>query len=274
MTATPIPRTLALAYFADMDVSIIDQMPPGRRPPRTELLPPPAWERAFAAARNELLRGHRVFVIYPLVEENTDLDLASAKEGHRELSERVFPEYRCCLLHGQMPQKAKQEAMEGFRAGRYQVMAATTVVEVGIDVPEATVMIIQHAERLGLAQLHQLRGRIGRGQEPGTCFLLADPRTPEAQQRLEVLTQTADGFKIAEEDLRLRGPGQLFGTEQSGMPQFRCYDFSDTAVLLAARGDAAQVIRSDPALSQPEHRLLRERVLAEYGERFVFAEVV
>ncbi len=273
MTATPIPRTLALAYFADMDVSVIDEMPPGRKPVTTHLYAPGDWERAFEAARDELRRGRNVFVVYPLVEENRELDLTSAKEGYRELSERVFPEHSCCLLHGQMSPAAKQEAMEGFRSGQYQVMAATTVVEVGIDVPQATVMIVQHAERLGLAQLHQLRGRIGRGGEPGRCFLLAEPRTEDARQRLEVLTQTADGFKIAEEDLRLRGPGQLFGTQQSGMPEFRCYDFSDTEVLRQAREDAFAMVEEDPGLRRPEHRLLRQRVLVEYGERLALADV-
>jgi len=273
MTATPIPRTLALACFADMDISIIDQMPPGRKPVRTELCLPPEWPGAFEAARRELARGRNVFVIYPLVEENRRTDLTSAKEGYRRLSREVFPDYPCCLLHGQMSQKAKQEAMEGFRAGRYRVMAATTVVEVGIDVPQATVMIVQHAERLGLAQLHQLRGRIGRGEHPGTCFLLAEPKTEEARRRLDVLTATSDGFRIAEEDLRLRGPGQLFGTRQSGMPEFRFFDFADLELLRQARDDAAALVRADPTLTAPEHRLLRRRLIERYGDRLVFADV-
>ncbi|MCK4375790.1 MAG: DNA helicase RecG, partial [Candidatus Brocadiae bacterium] len=273
MTATPIPRTLALAYFADMDVSVIDQMPPGRRPVRTELYVPADWDRAFDAAREELRSGRSVFVVYPLVEENRELDLTSAKEGYEELSGKVFPGHSCCLLHGQMAPKQKQEVMEGFRAGRYQVMAATTVVEVGIDVPQATVMIVQHAERLGLAQLHQLRGRIGRGKDPSICFLLADPKTGEAWRRLEVLTQTSDGFKIAEEDLRIRGPGHLFGTQQSGMPEFKCYDFSDTAILQKARDDAFRLVEADPTLGQAQHTLLRKRVLEEYGRSFALADV-
>jgi len=273
MTATPIPRTLALAYLADMDVSVIDEMPPGRQPVATRLCRPREWEQAYDSARDDLLLGRRAFVIYPLVDENADLDLTSAREGYRELSERIFPGHPCCLLHGQMPQADKLEAMEGFRTGRYQVMAATTVVEVGIDVPEATVMIVQHAERLGLAQLHQLRGRIGRGSHPGRCFLLADPGTEDAERRLQVLTETSDGFRIAEEDLRLRGPGQLFGTQQSGMPEFRCYDFSDAQILKDARDDAAALVQSDPDLTAPQHGVLRERVLEAYGERFVFADV-
>ena len=273
MTATPIPRTLALAYFADMDVSVIDQMPPGRSPVETALYMPPDWDRAFDAAREQLAAGHRVFVIYPLVEENRDLDLTSATEGFEQLSRETFPGYRCCLLHGQMPPAQKQRAMDDFRSGRCPVMAATTVVEVGIDVPEATVMIVQHAERLGLAQLHQLRGRIGRGRHPGRCFLLADPSSDVAWRRLTVLTETTDGFRIAEEDLRLRGPGQLFGTQQSGMPEFRVYDFKDPDILKQARDDAFALVGADPALARPEHALLRAEVMAQYGDRFSLADV-
>jgi ATP-dependent DNA helicase RecG len=273
MTATPIPRTLALAYLSDIDTSIIDEMPPGRSPVETSLCLPHRWDQAFGFAREELAAGRQVFVVYPLVEENLDLDLTSAKEGYEELRRGVFADAECCLLHGQMPRNRKQEVMEEFRAGRAQVMAATTVIEVGIDVPQATVMIVQHAERLGLAQLHQLRGRIGRGRHPGRCFLLADPRTEEAEQRLNVLVQTNDGFRIAEEDLRLRGPGQLFGTRQSGMPEFKVYDFSDPEILKEARADAFALAAGDPELAEPRHALLRARVLQEYGRRFVFADV-
>jgi ATP-dependent DNA helicase RecG len=272
MTATPIPRTLAMAYLSDLDVSVIDEMPPGRKPVITEMFPPPQWEDAFQAARKELERGRRAFVVYPLVEENEDLDLTSAQEGYRRLQE-VFPEYNCCLMHGQMSQLEKQRAMEGFRRGQYQLMAATTVIEVGINVPEATVMIVQHAERMGLAQLHQLRGRIRRGHDQGRCFLLADPRTEDAHERLEALVETNDGFRIAEEDLRLRGPGQFFGTAQSGMPEFRCYDFSDQELLRRARDDARKLVGADPRLTEPQHVMLREAVLREYGEDFILADV-
>jgi len=273
MTATPIPRTLALAYFADMDVSVIDEMPPGRGPVTTTLHGPAEWDAAFDVAREEVARGGRAFVIYPLVEESRELDLTSATEGYERLRTEVFPEHSCCLLHGQMPQARKQQVMDGFRTGRYNVMAATTVVEVGIDVPEATVMIVQHAERLGLAQLHQLRGRIGRGGRPGRCLLLAAPTTEEARARLDVLTQTCDGFRIAEEDLRLRGPGQVFGTRQSGVPEFKCYDFSDPAILKEARDDAARLVAGDPDLKQPGHALIRRTVLAQYGQGLALADV-
>jgi len=273
MTATPIPRTLALAYFADMDVSVIDEMPPGRSPVETVLCPPRDWDRAFEAARGELEQGRRVFVVYPLVEENRDLDLTSATEGYQRLRTEVFPEHPCCLLHGQMPPAHKQEVMEAFRTGGCRVMAATTVIEVGIDVPEASVMIVQHAERLGLAQLHQLRGRIGRGRFPGRCFLLADPTTEDAQARLGILTQTCDGFRIAEEDLRLRGPGQVFGTRQSGMPEFRCYDFSDPALLKEACDDAVRLVEADPDLRRPEHLRIRQTILSRYGEGLALADI-
>ncbi len=273
MTATPIPRTLALAYFAEMDISVIDQMPPGRRPVTSEVRLPGEWEGAFEETREELARGRSAFVVYPLVEENEELDLTSAEEGYRELQDRVFPDHECCLLHGRMPPEQKRRVMEEFRQGRYRVMAATTVIEVGIDVPRATVMIVQHAERLGLAQLHQLRGRIGRGEHPGRCFLLAEPTAERAEQRLHVLTRTNDGFRIAEEDLRLRGPGELFGTQQSGMPEFRCYDFLDLSILEEARDDAFSLVKADPDLRQPQHRVLKRRVLDRYGERFVLADV-
>jgi ATP-dependent DNA helicase RecG len=256
-----------------MDVSIIDEMPPGRHPVRTILLPSPRWPEAFDAARSELAEDRNVFVIYPLVEENHDLDLTSAKEGFRTLSTDVFPDYKCCLLHGQMSQLHKQEAMEGFRSGRYQVMAATTVVEVGIDVPQASTMVIQHAERLGLAQLHQLRGRIARGAHASTCYLLADPTTPEASRRLQVMVESNDGFRIAEEDLRIRGPGELFGTEQSGMPGFRFYDFSDTEVLRAAHADARDLVAADPDLSEEAHVALRESTIRDYGDKLALVDV-
>jgi ATP-dependent DNA helicase RecG len=273
MTATPIPRTLALSCFADMDVSVIDEMPPGRQPVTTELCRPPQWARAYDFARSELQQGRSVFVVYPLVEENRDLDLTSATQGYEELRSRAFPGYECCLLHGQMAPAEKRRVMEEFRAGKYQVMAATTVVEVGIDVPQATVMIVQHAERLGLAQLHQLRGRIGRGRWAGRCFLLADPTTEQARLRLSVLCETNDGFRIAQEDLRIRGPGQFFGTEQSGLPEFRCYDFSDLSLLERARDDAFALVARDPRLTAAEHAGLRRRVMDEYGARLVFAEI-
>ncbi|MBS3763725.1 MAG: ATP-dependent DNA helicase RecG, partial [Planctomycetes bacterium] len=273
MTATPIPRTLAVACFGDMDVSTIDEMPPGRKKTETHVFSPYRWQKAFETALSRLEKGERLFVVYPLVEENEQIDLTSATEGYEKLSAGLFSNYECCLIHGQMTPEKKREAMAGFREGRYEVMVATTVIEVGVDVPEASVMIIQHAERLGLAQLHQLRGRIGRGESEGLCFLLAEPSTEEAKQRLQVLSETDDGFEIAEADLRIRGPGKLFGTEQSGMPEFRCYDFSDPEVLEQARKDAFRIVEQDPQLEASGHVLLRKAVLKRYSDRMVLGSV-
>jgi ATP-dependent DNA helicase RecG len=256
-----------------MDVSVIDEFPPGRTGVETHLLKPDRWPEAFRIGQRELRRGNRIFVIYPLVEENEELDLTSAQEGFEKLRKSTFSGYDCCLMHGQLRGEQKRQVMDGFRRGDYQVMVATTVVEVGIDVPEATTMIIQHAERLGLSQLHQLRGRVGRGDEPGICYLLADPTTEEAEQRLQVLTRTDDGFEIAEADLRIRGPGELFGTQQSGMPEFRCYDFSDTRLLDEARRDAFDLIDRDPGLEDPKHAILRRTLKERYAGRLALGGV-
>jgi len=268
MTATPIPRTLTLTCFGDMDVSVIDRMPPGRQPVYTEWLAREQWRKAYVKALKELKAGRRVFVIFPLVEANEELDLTSATEAYDVLRSGVFKDFKCCLMHGRMPAHDKRKAMEGFRKGSFQVMVATTVVEVGIDVPEATVMIVQHAERLGLSQLHQLRGRIGRGDKPGYCYLLAGGETEDARVRLEVLGNTADGFKIAEADLRLRGPGELFGTQQSGAPELRCYDFSDLSLLQEARSDAFELIDDDPKLERKGNMMLKKAIKKRYSGRF------
>ncbi len=268
MTATPIPRTLTLACFGDMDVSVIDRMPPGRREVNTRLLGESHWKEAYQEALSELKTGGRVFVIFPLVETNHELDLSSATDAYRVLSNGIFKDYPCCLMHGRMSAETKRETMRGFRNGDYRVMVATTVVEVGIDVAEATVMIVQHAERLGLSQLHQLRGRIGRGGRPGFCFLLASDPTEDARRRLEVLCNTNDGFKIAEADLKLRGPGELFGTQQSGMPELRCYDFSDLPLLEEVRNDAFELIENDPGLDRQDNQLLKKAIRQGYAGRF------
>jgi ATP-dependent DNA helicase RecG len=265
MTATPIPRSLSLVFFGDLDVSVIDQMPPGRRPINTRVVPPADWDEAFRFARYEIERGRQAYIVYPLVEESETLDVTSATEGFRTLSEGPFKGLPCALLHGQMPQDTKREIMEQFRAGRYRCLIATTVIEVGIDVPNATVMIIQHAERLGLAQLHQLRGRVGRGEHDSHCLLLADPRSDDARRRLEVAAETCDGFRIAEEDLRLRGPGEFLGTRQSGLPDVRLLDLSlDTRLLDEARREARRIVEADPDLITPPNRILADRVRARF----------
>jgi ATP-dependent DNA helicase RecG len=249
MTATPIPRTLALAVHGDLDVSQIDGLPPGRTPVRTSLLGASDRERAWALIREQVALGQRAYVVLPLVEESEHLDLRSAVEVHRHLAEEVFPELRVGLLHGRLSSEAKQAAIHAFASGATQVLVSTTVVEVGVDVPEASVMVIEHAERFGLAQLHQLRGRVGRGAAASHCLLIHEGRQSAARQRLEVLANSCDGFEIAEMDLRLRGPGQMLGTRQSGLPDLALASLHDDgAVLEQARAVAQRILAQDPEL--------------------------
>jgi len=266
MTATPIPRTLALALYGDLEVSTIDEMPPGRTPIKTALT---AEAEAFAAVRREVAAGRQAYVVYPIIEESARLDLQSAKAEFERLSKDVFPDLEVALIHGAMPGKAKTKIMDEFARGRRQVLVATPVIEVGIDVPNATVMVIQNADRFGLASLHQLRGRIGRGAAESTCFLVADPKTPQARTRLETMAATADGFRIGEEDLKLRGPGELLGTAQSGELSLQVADlFKDAELLGFARADADETLAADPKLLAPAHALLRRRLLALYQSRW------
>ncbi len=266
MTATPIPRTLALALYGDLEISTIDEMPPGRVPVRTELADESA---AFAAVRREVAAGRQAYVVYPIIEESPALDLRSAKAEHARLSAEVFPDLRVGLIHGALPAREKARAMEDFAAGRVQVLVATPVIEVGIDVPNATVMVVQSAERFGLASLHQLRGRIGRGAAQSYCFLVGEAAGDGARARLATLAATSDGFRIGEEDLKLRGPGELLGTAQSGELSLRVADLVRDAGLLAdARADAAKLLSDDPALREPAHALLRRRLLALYQSRW------
>jgi ATP-dependent DNA helicase RecG len=258
MTATPIPRTLALSLHGDLDVSQIDELPPGRTPIKTRLLTASARDEAYALIREEVARGQRAYVVLPLVEDSEKLDLRSAVEVHRQLSDEVFPELEVGLLHGRLSSAEKQAVIHAFAEGRAQVLVSTTVVEVGVDVPEASVMVIDHADRFGLAQLHQLRGRVGRGAAASHCLLINDSRNGLAKQRLEVLVRSNDGFEIAEMDLRLRGPGQVLGTRQSGLPDLALASLADDgSVLDEARQEAAALISADPSLqNQPILRQL------------------
>ena len=266
MTATPIPRTLALALYGDLEVSTIDEMPPGRAPIKTARAPEAA---AFDAIRRETARGRQAYVVYPIIEESARLDLQSAKAEYERLRAEVFPGLKVALIHGALPAKAKNKVMEEFARGDWQVLVATPVIEVGIDVPNSTVMVIQNADRFGLASLHQLRGRIGRGALESSCFLVADPKTPEAAHRLETMTATGDGFRIGEEDLKLRGPGELLGTAQSGELSLQVADlFKDAELLAFARADADETLAADPKLLKPEHALLRRRLLGLYQSRW------
>ena len=265
MTATPIPRTLALSLHGDLEVSQIDELPPGRTPIRTTMLKAGEREQAYSLIRQEVAQGQRAYVVLPLVEESEKLDLRSAVEVHRQLSEEVFPDLQVGLLHGRMPSADKQAAIGAFARGDSHVLVSTTVVEVGVDVPEASVMVIEHADRFGLAQLHQLRGRVGRGAAASHCLLINDSRNALARQRLEVLVHSSDGFEIAEMDLRLRGPGAVLGTRQSGLPDLALASLTDDGdVLEQARCVAQRVMEQDPTL---EHHQPLATVLAQQRQR-------
>ena len=265
MTATPIPRTLALSVYGDLDVSQIDELPPGRTPIRTRLLRGSERDQAWELIREQLALGQRAYVVLPLVEDSEKLDLRSAVEVHRHLADQVFPEAQVGLLHGRLSSEEKQLAISAFAGGQCQVLVSTTVVEVGVDVPEASVMVVEHAERFGLAQLHQLRGRVGRGAAASYCLLINDSQQALARQRLEVLVSSTDGFEIAEMDLRLRGPGQVLGTRQSGLPDLALASLSDDgAVLEQSRQVAHRLLEQDPQLQN--HPLLLQ-ALAEQRQR-------
>ena len=262
MTATPIPRTLALSVHGDLEVSQIDALPPGRTPISTRLLGGGERHQAYALIREEVARGQRAYVVLPLVEESESSDLRSAVQVHGQLSAGELADLRVGLLHGRMASAEKQAAIRAFASGQTEVLVSTTVVEVGVDVPEASVMVIEHAERFGLAQLHQLRGRVGRGAAASHCLLINEGRNAQARQRLEVLVRSSDGFEIAEMDLRLRGPGQVLGTRQSGLPDLALASLSDDgAVLEQARGVAQELLAADPDLQHHPHlcRLLEEQ---------------
>ena len=251
LTATPIPRTLALTLHGDLDVSQIDELPPGRKPIQTTLISGRDRSNAYDLVRREIAQGRQVYIVLPLVAESEKLDLRSAVEEHQRLSETVFPEFQVGLLHGKLSSAEKDEAITRFRQRQTQILVSTTVVEVGVDVPNASVMLIEHAERFGLSQLHQLRGRVGRGADQSFCLLMSSSKSETALQRLRVLEQSQDGFFIAEMDLRFRGPGEVLGTRQSGLPDFALASLvNDQAVLETARAAAEELTHQDPSLEQ------------------------
>lgn len=274
MTATPIPRTLAMTVFGDLDVSVIDGLPPGRQPVDTKLFLEGQHDRAWSTVRAHLQAGQQAFVVYPLVEASDQLPVRAATEEVQRLRAHELAGWEVGLLHGQMPAPEKDRVMERFRKGAIHALVATTVVEVGIDVPNATVMVVENAERFGLSQLHQLRGRVGRGAKRGHCLLLPDTLTEVARQRLEVLCRTTDGFEVAEEDLRIRGPGEMIGTRQHGLPDFRVANLSqDFELLKSARQDADRMVRDDPTLTAAVHAGLRNALLRAFAGTLALIDV-
>jgi ATP-dependent DNA helicase RecG len=275
MTATPIPRTLAMTIYGDLDVSLIDEMPPGRMPVETKVFTESARGRVYRIMEEEVRKGRQAFIVYPLVEESEKLDLKDATRMAEHLQKDVFPEFRIGLLHGRLKSEEKEAIMMEFKGGGIQILVATTVIEVGIDIPNASVMAVEHAERFGLSQLHQLRGRIGRGRYPSKCILLAQYRSSEeAKVRLRAMEKTKDGFKIAEEDLTLRGPGEFFGTRQSGLPDFRvAHIVRDTPILIEARKEAFRLVQEDPALTHPSYSILKDRLMRRWRGRLELATI-
>jgi len=256
-----------MTLFGDLDVSTIAGAPPGRQPITTRIVTPDLNGEAWGFVRSRVQRGERAYVVYPLVEESEDLPLKAAAAEVQQLARSALTGCSLGLMHGRMPQREKQAVMDRFRKGDVQVLVATTVIEVGVDVPEATMMIVQHAERYGLSQLHQLRGRVGRGRNKSFCLLFTDSMNEQSLTRLRVLCESSDGFHIAEEDLRLRGPGELLGKRQHGLPAFRVANLlTDLDLLAQARDDAAALLRTDPGLKQPAHAAMMKRVLDRYGE--------
>lgn len=264
MTATPIPRTLSMTLYGDLDVSIIDELPPGRTPVKTRLISKLEEQTAWRLIESEVAKGRQAFVVCPLVEDSPKVEAASATAESERLA-ALMPDLRVGLIHGQLRSADKEQVMAAFRAGDIDVLVSTTVIEVGIDVPNATVMVIEDAQRFGLSQLHQLRGRVGRGEFPGACILLADPTTTEGEERLAAMVSTTDGFRLAEEDLRIRGQGTVFGTRQSGVKDLKLADIlADFDILAVARRDAFALVDSDPALG--EHLELLDEVAAMLGD--------
>jgi len=272
MTATPIPRTLAMTAYGDLDVSIIDELPAGRKPVKTQIIFEDEREKLIDLLKKELEKGNKVYIVYPLIEESEKLELKAATEMFHYWENKLKP-YAVGLLHGRMKQEEKDRVMESFRKGDFQVLVSTTVIEVGVDVPDATVIVIEHAERFGLAQLHQLRGRVGRGEKESFCYLVTSRSAGEdAIKRLKVLESTNDGFKIAEADLQFRGPGEIFGTRQSGLGDFKIADLRrDFEILKIAREEAQKLVEKNPELEGLDD--LKELMKFRFGEKFDFVEV-
>jgi ATP-dependent DNA helicase RecG len=258
MTATPIPRSLALTIYGDLDLSVMDEMPPGRQVVETHILYPRERERGYRLIRNQLESGHQAFIIYPLVEESEKGDDKAAVEEHIRLQEEIFPQYKVGLLHGRLKPSEKEEVMRLFRDGEYQILVSTSVIEVGVDIPNATVMLIEGAHRFGLAQLHQFRGRVGRGGSKAYCLLIPKNFEDVENERLQAMAEISDGFVLAERDLDQRGAGDFLGTRQSGFSELKMASLTDLKLIQNARREAQALFDRDPTLEQPEHALLVE----------------
>jgi ATP-dependent DNA helicase RecG len=260
MSATPIPRTLALSLYGDLDFSVLDEMPPGRQEIKTRWLQSSGRERAYSFTRRQIQAGRQAYIIYPLVEESDKIDAKAAVEEYERLQTQVFPDLKVGLIHGRLKAAEKEVVMRAFYEGETDILVATSVIEVGVDVPNSTVMIIEGANRFGLAQLHQFRGRVGRGEHQSYCMLIADSDSADAEERLSALEKTNDGFALAEKDLEIRGPGEFFGRRQSGIPELQMASILDMEMLTIAREEAEAMIQADPELERPEHQYLQARV--------------
>jgi len=269
LSATPIPRSLSLTVYGDLEVSIINELPPDRIPVKTLVRSNQKIDLVYREVAKELAAGSQVYVVCPLIEESDKMDLLDAQRMHNHLSTNIFPQYSCVLLHGKMPSREKDTIMLRFKAGEIRILVSTTVIEVGLDIPNASVMIVEHAERFGLAQLHQLRGRVGRGGQQAWCYLIEHfPLSSVARERLDTMAKTTDGFLIAEKDLHLRGPGEFFGTEQSGLPQFTFANLvADQPVLKEAREDAFSIIAEDLFLEQEKNALIKKFYTLQFADK-------
>ncbi|MBC8490558.1 MAG: ATP-dependent DNA helicase RecG, partial [Bacteroidetes bacterium] len=274
MTATPIPRTLSLTYYGDLDVSVIDELPKSRKQIKTVLRKEKDKPKIHNFIKEEIRKGRQAYIVYPLIDESEKLDLKSAEENYQKLKNGVFKDYEIGMVHGRLFWYEKDEQMEAFKEGKIKILVSTTVIEVGIDIPNATIMVIEDAQRFGLSQLHQLRGRVGRGAEQSYCILIGKHLDEVSQRRLRILCKSTDGFIIAEEDMKIRGPGEFFGIRQSGILNFSCTDLNkDQGLLLSARKTAFKIIEEDPHLRKSENELIKNEFLKNYKDSLYLMKV-